>query len=490
MISDLDRSPEPVGPVLFFRGMQGSRWRVSALFVLSGATEPEDLRVDGVSLAVPPRHLFEWQGRHVWRFDFAVPRGRDDSTAGYGFGDRRPWRFHVPGAGRLPRLAFTACNGAEDLDMLARLPAGRNERWVDLAGCHAKHPFHLLLQGGDQIYADGVWQACPGLAAWQRLPRGQRCRSGFDDALAEQVMAYYFDLYVATWGQPELAAVLSSIPSVMMWDDHDIFDGWGSHPPPLQDCPVFSGIHAVARRQFSLFQLASAGREPPECIWGAKLGSFTQGFRLGEIGIFAPDLRSERSPTRVLGPGSWRALPGWLERFAGCRHLLLMSSVPMAFVDLGAVEGLLNALPWRNRLEDDLRDQWRSPAHRVEWLRLVRLLGDFSKRTGCRITAVSGEIHLGMAGRLRGPGFELDQLVSSGVVHPPPSTGYAAALGWLGRGRSRPGGDCSVEILPLGGGQGRFLRARNWLDLAFETDGRLAARWHVEGLATPLTTPW
>lgn len=24
-----------------------------------------------------------------------------------------------------------------------------------------------------------------------------------------------------------------------MWDDHDIWDGWGSYPEPIQACPVF-----------------------------------------------------------------------------------------------------------------------------------------------------------------------------------------------------------------------------------------------------------
>lgn len=26
-----------------------------------------------------------------------------------------------------------------------------------------------------------------------------------------------------------------------LWDDHDIWDGWGSYPPYLQNCPVFQG---------------------------------------------------------------------------------------------------------------------------------------------------------------------------------------------------------------------------------------------------------
>ena len=48
---------EVIGPILHFRGVQGERWRVSALFVLNGAAEPPDMKADGVMLPIPPRHV-------------------------------------------------------------------------------------------------------------------------------------------------------------------------------------------------------------------------------------------------------------------------------------------------------------------------------------------------------------------------------------------------------------------------------------------------
>lgn len=44
----------------------------------------------------------------------------------------------------------------------------------------------------------------------------------------------------------------------MIWDDHDIFDGWGSYPPSLQSCPVFSGVFFVARKFYLIFQQHAA----------------------------------------------------------------------------------------------------------------------------------------------------------------------------------------------------------------------------------------
>lgn len=51
------RRPAPniiLGPVLYFRGEQGDRWWLSALFVLDGDAEPYDLRVDGVTCPFRP----------------------------------------------------------------------------------------------------------------------------------------------------------------------------------------------------------------------------------------------------------------------------------------------------------------------------------------------------------------------------------------------------------------------------------------------------
>jgi hypothetical protein len=40
----------------------------------------------------------------------------------------------------------------------------------------------------------------------------------------------------------------------MTWDDHDIFDGWGSYPAYLQHSVVFQGIFQLAMRWYCVFQ--------------------------------------------------------------------------------------------------------------------------------------------------------------------------------------------------------------------------------------------
>ena len=43
--------------------------------------------------------------------------------------------------------------------------------------------------------------------------------------MAARVRRFCFNLYRDRRHQPEVEAMLSSTPTVMMWDDHDSFDG-------------------------------------------------------------------------------------------------------------------------------------------------------------------------------------------------------------------------------------------------------------------------
>lgn len=470
-----------LGPILYFRGEQGDRWWLSALFMLEGDVEPHDLRVDGVTLTVPPRHLSLWRGRHIWRFDFAVPRGVRDTEVTYGFANGESWTVTIPGRRALPRIAYVACNGAEDEAKFAKHGEPRYALWEQLGRRHEGDRYHLLLQGGDQLYADGVWRAPPLLSQWKKTSASNGYAGNFTAAMAEEAMDFYCDAYMKLLSQPEVARVISRIPSVMMWDDHDIFDGWGSHTEAEMHSQVWRGVYMAARRHFSLFQMGADPDSQPECVWGAPHGTFTQGMRFGDVGIFVPDLRSERTPTRVMSEKTWAMLPEWLDHFAECRHLLVMSSVPLLFPNTAGLERMVGLIPGRIGIEDDLRDQWRSHAHTEEWQRLIQLLCNFSRRSGCRVTALSGEIHVGARGVLRGEGIEMWQLISSGIVHPPHTAAMACGLEWLGSKSDQPLPGFRFEMPPFRESGKRIIRQRNWLSLIFDGKGQLQARWSAEG---------
>jgi phosphodiesterase/alkaline phosphatase D-like protein len=381
------------------------------------------------------------------------------------------------------RIAFTACNGLErDLPGDAR--PGRNAHWCHLANEHASHPFQLLLQGGDQVYADGVWDVVPELARW--ITDGRPVDRILSATALSAVHDFYFDLYCWVWGQRDLVPLLASIPSLMMWDDHDIFDGWGSHGSKLQACPIFQAVWSVAREHFALFQLGVCPAPRPEELDDTRVTHFGWSYALGNTGVIAPDLRSERTQRRVMGEAGWNWFVQALAELSHCRHVLLISSVPVVNFDLSPLERLLALLPADWLMQDDLRDQWRSYVHRKEWRRLVSHLLDFSEQTRTRVTVLSGEIHLGAFGKVYRDETECLQLISSGIVHPSPPRRYARLLDLLSRGSSKVTPDTRLAMLPLPNLNIRYLAARNWLSLDCGPDGAIAAQWHGEGIDAEL----
>jgi PhoD related phosphatase len=462
------------GPVLIFRGARDRSFDLSALLGVAAEDPPPPLEAGNER--VPPRRLAGRRGCSLWRYDFSLRQGAGRSDYRIG---RRRWRVHLPSGDGSLRIAFTACNGSEQGNAWESLQT-RNERWLHLAAVHAERPFHLLLQGGDQLYADPIWHEVPALAAWQRLPWRQRRKTPFPPEMAEAVGNAYFDLYWSLWSQPQLAPVLATIPSLMMWDDHDIFDGWGSWAASWQQCPTFQGIWRAAREHFALFQLAAHPDDLPDGCSDRRGGQFGWAHRIGDVGIVAPDLRSERSRDRVLGDAGWAGLTAALERMADCRHVLLLSSMPLVTCDLRPLERFFDLLPGHQTWQDDLVDQWPSRAHGAEWTRLLRQLVGFSAATGACVTSLSGEIHLGALGMIEGRGTRIYQLTSSGIVHPAPKEWAVNILERIGA-RSPPlAPDLTVRLLPIPGLGRRFLRARNWLELELSPADGLTATWHSE----------
>ncbi len=483
--------PAAVGPILHFRGQREGRWRLAALLVARAGGEPPGPLTLPSAAPVAPERLAARQGHGFWRYDFSLPLGDREACVPYALAGRE-WPVRLPAARGGRRLAYAACGGTEGEEEEEEGGGGgpapasaRNALWRKLAAEHARRPFHLLLHGGDQLYADTIWGEVPELGAWRRLPWRAGNAAPFTPAMAEGAGAYYLRRYLRLWSQPEVAPLLATVPSLMMWDDHDVFDGWGSWPDDRQRCPVFQGLMGVAREHFALFQLAARAGRLPAGFADPRGGHFGWAFWAGGgVGVVAPDLRSERSRARVMGAAGWRGLGAGLAGLAGrrCRHLLVLSSVPLVNADLSAAERVLVALPGHSDLEDDLRDQWQSLAHRGEWRRVLRRLAAFAAQTGARVTSLAGEIHLGALGLVEGAGGAavLHELTSSGIVHAPPPALLTALYELVARRPVRPAADLEARLLPIPGHGRRYLRARNWLALELGGDGRLEAVWHTE----------
>jgi hypothetical protein len=474
--------PRPFGPVLHFRGAEPAWWRLSALVGGVNDVPPPLIAEEG---EVAPLRIGSRGGYAVWRYDFALARATAGRTATYRL-DARTFTIAIPGGGRL-HFGFTSCNGHEDADLGQPndLP-DRNAMWARLAGVHARDPLHLLLQGGDQLYADPVWQVVPALRKLLNRFTVASPSDRFEPATAAEVDDYFFQRYTELYAQPEMAGVLASVPSLMMWDDHDIYDGYGSHPPAWQRSAVHRGVFAAAARHFRLFQLGLAEDETAPAFYSGDRTHFGWSHRIDDIGIVAPDLRSTRTFERVMSDHAWREFESLLETMRDCRTLVLISTVPIVNADVGLAERLFSILPASVQYRNDLRDQWQSPAHRDEWRRMLALLLDLAERSGVRVLVLSGEIHLAAAGTARRGEAVLRQLISSGIAHPPLGRFATRLLDRFAAGRWRLPDGIVLEMLRLAAG--RIYKAdRNWLELDLATAAPPVARWHFERDPEPTT---
>jgi len=496
-----------LGPVLAFRGTQEDRWNVSVLFVFDGPAQRTLRWGDGPAgndHTGQGQEIASHDGRRVWRYDLAVPNDASARTINYTLDDEAVaglgWSFSVPGQDQMPRVAYASCNGFSDPRDMKKVD-DKNAQWKNMAQRHAGAAFHLLLMGGDQVYGDQIWEL-PQIKQWLEQDRSTRRGAAFTAAMKGAVEKFYFDLYCARWSQAEPAALLASVPTLMMWDDHDIFDGWGSYPKDDHECAVYRGIFRAARNAFQIFQRHSKPGDLDQAdITDRSAGSafdlppyLGSVYRMGGVGIVVLDMRSQRTQTRVIGDAAWNDVFAWVDRQKDLKHLLVMSSIPVVHPDFGLLESLLGVLPGQQELEDDLRDHWRSRPHKEERLRLIHRLLAFSQKQKTRVTLLSGDVHVGAVGvvesqRSGGPenASVINQLTASAIVHPAPD-GMVLYFLEMQSGRVEDvDRGITARMLKFPGTTNAFIGARNWLALEPDPEQRLWANWHVEGEATPYT---
>lgn len=479
------RRAEPsiqLGPILYFRGEQRDRWWLSALFVLDGEVEPDDLRVDGITLPVPPRHLTVWRHRHVWRFDFAVPRGMRDTDVTYGFPDGPRWNVVVPGRQSFPRIAIlygsgTTGDAGPDTDSPTAL-------WPDLLARHVTDRYHLLVQAGGQIDGNAVMSNSPQARAL--LSDASRRLGPALPGVAEELMTAGFDRLLRIWSGAAAASALATIPSVMIWDGADLgrllAAAWGGREEGDAASRSLRPLLMATRRQVQLFQTGSVADSPPDCLWGSVCGTLAQGFVLGEVGLLALDLWTDRNGRRLLSERDWSLLPDWLDRFAGCRHLILVSGGPLLTPAAALLDRLGGVLP--ARLRSRLGEHWSSPGRNTDWERMVRTLGDFSRRSGCRITVASRGLAggAGTRGVLRGGGLEMWQLYAPSFTTAEKPGGWRSRLTELLAIRpDHPLPAHRFELPPFAENGRRLLHGPGWIACSFDTKGQLHARWCLPG---------
>jgi hypothetical protein len=168
--------------------------------------------IDGLEPASVTPYVVQLDGEQVWPPDdrrppSAIHTRNHERQAQLVFGSCRVTAPHSP------PYTLTARDHPDGLEVDAlwafsrRLQAGR-EPWPD-----------CLLLLGDQVYADEV---SPETLAFIRDRRDIEQPPGAQVADFEE----YARLYREAWSDPDIRWLLSTVPSTMIFDDHDVHDDW------------------------------------------------------------------------------------------------------------------------------------------------------------------------------------------------------------------------------------------------------------------------
>ncbi len=168
-----------------------------------------------------------------------------------------PSMIHTPDADGTVRVAFGSCRwaapaadshdpvGPDALDTLASRIAGEPE---------SERPDVLVLLG-DQVYADEVSDAT---RRWLSARRDLREPPGSEVADYEE----YTHLYYESWLDPEIRWLLSTVPSCMIFDDHDVIDDWNTSAAWVADMRGHPVVARAAAERADVVLGAPAPREP------------------------------------------------------------------------------------------------------------------------------------------------------------------------------------------------------------------------------------
>ena len=133
--------------------------------------------------------------------------------------------------GRPARLLFGSCRLARPHTPPCTLSPDHHDegRGVDALTAFAEHLRQrpaselpdLVLHLGDQVYSDQ-----PPAPVLDLLRRRRPAVPGPDDEAVD--FEEFAALYLDAWSEPSLRWLLSTVPSLMMFDDHDVHDDWNT----------------------------------------------------------------------------------------------------------------------------------------------------------------------------------------------------------------------------------------------------------------------
>ena len=337
---------------------------------------------------------------------------------------------------------------------------------------------------GDQIYVDPrpaqLGAGGASLAAFGGDDSAERrIREGDEEAFFRATYEAYF------LNEP-MARVLSALPVVMTWDDHEIRDGWGSQGDEGE--PEWRAWFDHAGKSFAAWQL-KRGPLGADAVWQdpskreGPCEGYPQYIERGDVSIYVTDQRTCRTPDVILGRGQINDLKERLsEQRVACgakRTWVIASATPLFITKSNPAPDA--AATADDELKDDVLDRWSDGAHAEEQREVIgALVARMSACTDERLIVISGDIHrsglIGLSTKRDDQevtfGYEI---ISSGVAADVDGSHNTSNIGTTAYNQGEVRGDWI----------GLMDSTPSFAELHLATDGKVEVAWHVSNGRNP-----
>jgi hypothetical protein len=240
-----------------------------------------------------------------WRFNLEIELSSTQQRVAYRINQGPALGFWVPAAGQSMNIMFHSGNGFSPSVNSDRV-CGPDPLWRDILNEHQTRPFHVMIGGGDQIFNDSVITESKFFQDWMKIKNvADRYGAPFTPEFRAELEQFYLERYSAWFSQGLFSLANSQIPMVNIWNDHEIFEGFGSYHDDFMQTSVISGLGKIAFKYYLLFQHHSVPDETemdePSWLLGAQPGPYIEQksrnlfMSLGQgVSFLGLDCRTER----------------------------------------------------------------------------------------------------------------------------------------------------------------------------------------------------
>lgn len=281
--------------------------------------------------------------------------------------------------------------------------------WADIPqiiSSESNKRVRFAILGGDQIYAD------------------EKQTELLAETDPKKRLNIYLEIYRKFWSHIHYRRILCRLPSVMMWDDHDITDGWGSTLESfIGDTDQFKeewkGLFFSASEAFSIMQ----AKRNPEPLNEDYRDGIDFAFKIGCYGFLALDLRTNRNVKKgqLLNSEQVSKIKNWVSINKKELRVLFVISPVVFSHGSPVIEDLLSSMwPWVMKrvdwlakffkwgkgmrtnfyknigdIRDDIADSWGSKENAAQADMMLDYLFDMQndKNNPISVVILSGDIH-------------------------------------------------------------------------------------------------